>query len=143
MSNNPNERPIEELCPAAHDAAMDAQAVYRDMLAALAASSKKNGVLLVKSSIHAIMETVGEVLNDEISGEISELREHHCDIDGRPDTHERLISNAAEEVIEHFRLKPIDSIGILTSMLKPPSKERVASFMGVACGNGAAQTFER
>lgn len=121
MSNDPsNDFDVYRAYPKEMKEIDAANNVYRDVLAALVASSIKNGVFLVQDDIDLIMDAVSEALHNEADHAISTLRDAGIeDILAVPDDWKQLVRKAGDDILDSFRSKPFSSVAVMKSMFAP------------------------
>lgn len=94
--------------------------VYLETLSALIASCKKNKVLLAKKDVEVIMEAVGEALADPADDVLPTIREAgFTKFTYTPENCDNLVDKAHEELVDSFRVKPIDYSKMFNDMFAP------------------------
>lgn len=110
----------EEACPAAAEDVQNAHAVYRRTLDAIVQIAKDERVLLSKHHLEVMMEGIGEALYDAVDSSVRALREAGDeDASVYPDDSKALLTKGAADLIDHFRIKPVNTSAMLAEILKP------------------------
>jgi hypothetical protein len=82
--------------------------VWMDMLRAAVDSCKKRRVLISRQDLSCLMDGVSDALIDESAKLVEELQEAgELHVSHLPQNPQKLIAQAYEVLIDHFRIKPV------------------------------------
>jgi hypothetical protein len=90
-----------------------AQAVYVEVLTALANGCRREGIMLNAADLAGAMENVAEKLWEDLDEEVAVLKQAGFDITPYPENRSKLHADAAESIFAEWRLKPVPSLATI------------------------------
>jgi hypothetical protein len=82
--------------------------VYTYVMASIVAACKQHHVMLSPQAFQVALDGLADALLDEADHPLGILREAGWDESHLPENHKQLASSAYNQIVEHFRPKPVD-----------------------------------
>ncbi len=124
-----------------------AHSFYKDVLKAVVQAAIRNRMLLDAENVQCTMEAVQEGLYNEscVDGAVSTLKEFDVEHSIYPHNCDTLCADAAEQIIDAFRVKPVDASEVLSdafSAMAQASRSYIPHNPGTVSVAGVSQQFK-